>query len=282
MAKEESEILLQKAIELEDENEDKAIQLYHQIIENESSWSVPYYNLGLIYKYKNQWKKSYEFNLKATELNKDDKAAWWNLGIASTALKKWKEARIAWNGFGVGLEEKEGEVRMDIGSTPIRLKNGEVVWAERICPARAYIENIPLKESGYRYNDLILNDGAPNGKRIYNDKEYSVFDELELIEKSDYQTYSIGVEVNSENEILKLRELCYDSNYGFENWTNSIKILCKQCSEGTPHENHDTELKEEKEIFEYNLAIATKSKIELDNILDVWKKTNKISINWID
>lgn len=282
MAKEESEILLQKAIELEDKNEDKAIQLYHQIIENESSWSVPYYNLGLIYKYKNQWEKSYNFNLKATELNKEDKAAWWNLGIASTALKKWKEARIAWNGFGLGLEEKEGEVRMDIGSTPIRLKNDEVVWAERICPARAFIENIPLKDSGYRYNDLILNDGAPNGKRIYNDKEYSVFDELEVIQKSDYQTYSIGVKVNSEREILKLRDLCYDSDYGFENWTNSVQILCKQCSEGTPHENHDTELRDEKEIIEYNLAIATKSEKELESLLNKWKKESQIKINWID
>ena len=275
MAKEESEILLQKALEIEEENENEAIRIYHQIIENENTWSVPYYNLGLIYKYKSEWEKSYKYTLKATELNKEDKAAWWNLGIACTALKKWNDARMAWNGFGLSLEGKEGEVRMNIGSTPIRLKNGEVVWAERICPARAFIENIPLKDSGYRYNDLILNDGAPNGKRIYNDKEFYVFDELEVIQKSDYQTYSIGAEVKSEREILKLRELCYDSDYGFENWTNSVRILCRQCSEGTPHENHDTELREEKESFEYNLAIATKSEKELERILNKWKKDNK-------
>ena len=282
MAKEENEILLQRAIELEEKNENQAIQIYHQIIKDEESWSIPYYNLGLIYKYKGQWDKSFEYNLKATELNKEDKAAWWNLGIASTALKKWEAARKAWNNFGLGLEEKEDEVRMDIGPTPIRLKNGEVVWAERICPARAYIENIPLKDSGYRYNDLILNDGAPNGKRIYNDKEYSVFDELELVQRSDYETYSIGVEVKDEGEIIKLRDLCFELEFGFENWTDSLTILCKQCSEGIPHENHDAKLKDENDNFEYNLAIATKSRKELDEILDLWKKTNQIKINWIN
>lgn len=282
MTKEESEILLQKAIKLEEKNEDKAIEIYHEIIAKNEAWSIPYYNLGLIYKYRLDWESSYKYNLRATELNKDDKAAWWNLGIASTALKKWKAAREAWNGFGFGLEVKENEVSMDLGLAPIRLTNNEVVWTQRICPARAYIENVPLKDSGYRYNDLILNDGAPNGKRIYDGKEYSVFDELEIIEKSNFKTYSFGVTTTNEDKIEALREMCYNAGVGFENWTQSVRVLCKQCSEGVPHEHHDNELEKKHHTQKFTLAMAAKTSIQFDNILDKWTEHNSIDINWID
>ena len=280
MSRNKSKILLQKARNLTSKDEEKAIEIYNNIIEMDGSWSVPYYNLGLIYKYNGQWQKSYEYNKKATELDAQDEAAYWNLGIACTVLKKWKEARIAWNQFGLDLDINEQEVDMNIGNTPIRLLNGEVVWGTRICPARAYIDNIPFKESGHRYNDLILHDGSPNGKRILDGVEYSVFDELEIIEKSEYQTYSIGVEVESLEDITVLQDVCLDLDYGFENWTNSVRILCKQCSEGIPHEIHDKQLK--RDTNEYNLAIATSTLEELENVLEVWMQTNEASVNWIE
>lgn len=281
MAKEKNERQLQKAIELEEQDEAAAIKIYHQIIQDESTWSIPYYNLGLIYKYHGNWEKSFAYNLKATQLNQEDEAAWWNLGIASTALKKWEEAKRAWNKFGLDVEEKKGEVRMDIGPSPIRLKNEEVVWAERICPARAIINNIPLQDSGYNYMDLVLNDGAPNGTRIYNEVEYAVFDVLEIFEKSNYQTYSIGANVNSKEDILVLREICHSLNLGFENWTNSINMISKQASEGIPYKNQDSDLKKEEIVDEYNLAIATISKEQLNKILNQWKNQCQVKINWI-
>ncbi len=280
MTRDKSKALLQKARKLTKEDEEKAIQIYQNIIDMDGSWSAPYYNLGLIYKYRCQWEKSYEFNLKATELDEEDEAAWWNLGIACTALKKWREAREAWNQFGLELDINDKEVEMDIGRTPVRLLNGEVIWATRICPARAYIDNVPLKESGHSYNDLILIDGAPTGKRIYDGVEYSVFDELEIIEPSGYRTYSLGVKVKHLDDILDLEDACYMKNYGFENWTEAIRILCRQCSEGLPHETHDEELK--KDVEEYNLAIATKQRGELDSILSAWEEENDVVINWIE
>jgi tetratricopeptide (TPR) repeat protein len=280
MSRDKSKILVQKAYELNEEDEDKAIQIYHNIIDVDSSWSVPYYNLGLIYKYKSQWEKSYEFNLKATELNVQDEAAWWNLGIACTALKKWRAARIAWNKFGLELDINDTEVSIDLGAAPIRLLNDEVVWTTRVCPARAYIENVPLEESGYRYNDLVLIDGSPTGTTILDGVEYSVFDELEVLEESGYQTYSIGVEVDDSDEITALEDMCYDLNYGFENWTDSVKILCKQCSEGVPHEDHDNELESNTDV--YNLAIATNMLEELENVLEEWMLKNNAVVNWIE
>ena len=183
--------LLEKALASKDDN--TAIELYHQIIDLAPNWHLPYYNLGLAYKYQGNWSKSYEYNLKATELDPNDNPSWWNLGIASTVLEKWIDARNAWNHFGLNLNITNEPVNLELNLTPIRLKNGEVVWAKRICPARAYIKNIPYKKSNRRYDDLILNDGVPNGTRIVDGQEYPVFDELDLIQPSGFTTYSIGV-----------------------------------------------------------------------------------------
>lgn len=280
MIRNKSKALLQKARKLTKEDEAKSIKIYEDIIKLDASWSASYYNLGLIYKYNNQWEKSYEYNKKATDLDGKDEAAWWNLGIACTALKKWREARLAWNQFGLELEINDTEVSLHIGSAPIRLLNGEVIWTTRICPARAIIDNIPMKDSGYRFNDLILNDGAPNGKRIVNGVEYAVFDELEIVEKSNYKTYSIGVKVTVPDDITVLENMCYELQYGFENWTKSLRTICKKCSEGTPHQCNEKE--NQQEPAEYNLAIATQNRGELDSILNEWNAKCQVIINWVE
>jgi hypothetical protein len=82
---------------------------------------------------------------------------------------------------------------MKIGITPIRVccdAHPEVVWCHRLDPARAPIESIPTPESGRRYRDLLLHDGEPRGKRRYRDKTLSVFDELAVLEKSSFRTWS--------------------------------------------------------------------------------------------
>src|SRR5262245_65876971 len=64
-------------------------------------WSIPAYNLGLIFKYEGRWQESLEWNQKAAALSSDDEAAWWNLGIAATALGRWVDARMAWQRCGM-------------------------------------------------------------------------------------------------------------------------------------------------------------------------------------
>src|SRR5205807_10273545 len=69
-----------------------------------------------------------------------DKAAWWNQGIAATALGRWGLARRAWAGFGIDLPAGEGPLDFPCGSCPVRLcpdGDAEVVWAHRIDPARS-------------------------------------------------------------------------------------------------------------------------------------------------
>jgi tetratricopeptide (TPR) repeat protein len=268
-------ILLEKAQELtEGGNEKEAIEIYHQLIKDVPDWSVPYYNLGLIYKYRNDWQKSFDLNLKSTELNSEDEGSWWNLGIAATALKNWRIARTAWNQFGLNLEINDEEVNTGKWNTPIRLNpdgDAEVVWAVRIDPARAIVKSIPLPQCKHRYGDLILNDGAPEGTRMVDGQEYNVFNELELLEKSNYKTFSVIVFAEENEHLDKLFELLDDYELPHENWTSTIRILCKQCSEGTPHEIHDNQLEEKITEGEFQIGIASLDEKTVADVLENWK-----------
>ncbi len=281
MNKNNKELLLDKALEFEHQNkEDEAIQVYEEIIKDCNDWAIPFYNLGLIYKYRGDWAKSFTFNKEATKINNDYKEAWWNLGIAATALKEWSEAKKAWEGFGLNVQLEDGEVKMDIGFTPIRIDSNEVVWAERICPARARIDNVPTLDSSKNYGDIILNDGAPNGYRLINGHKYSVFDELEVFSKSDYKKIAISVEIKNEYALKKLEEKCTNNDIGFENWTESVRIICKQCSEGIPHEEHDHVPNPNQSKF--NIGLATKNEYDLNTILRNWEYETKSIILSID
>lgn len=253
------------------EQDDEAISLYQQAIQLAPGWAAPHYNLGLIYKYRCEWQLSFTYNKKATELDSQDEASHWNLGIAATALKEWRTARKAWNVFGLNLDINDNETNLDLGQTPVRLNpdsNAEVVWCSRIDPARTRINNVPLPESGHRYGDLLLNDGAPVGERISDGRSYPVFNELQLLEKSAYKTFSAVVYTNNKTDMDKLAKLCLDEKIGFEDWS-TIRLLCKKCCEGTPHEHHDHDRKITNEA-ETHIGFGATNKQILQQILRNW------------
>jgi tetratricopeptide (TPR) repeat protein len=224
----------------------EAIELYQLASELDPSFSEPCYNLGLIYKYVGQWELSFDWNRKAAQRNPQDEAAWWNLAVAATALERWKVAREAWTAFGIELPPGEGPVDLPCGKNPIRLDpetQGEVVWADRIDPARALLRNIPLPESGFRFRDLVLNDGAPVGYRRVEGREVPVFNCLQLLVASAFSTFvaeiDLGAGADCEEEIQRLVELAAGEGMAAENWSTSVRMLCTACSEGRPHEHHD-------------------------------------------
>jgi len=270
--------LLEKAIDLEEVGKlDDAIATYHKAIQADEQWSTPHYNLGLIYKYKNEWQLSFDHNKKAIVFDPENEAAWWNLGIAATALLNWRTAREAWNYFGWNLDVNDDEIRLNIGDAPIRLNpdgEAEVVWCERIDPARAIIYNIPLPSSRHRFGDMVLNDGAAVGYRTgSNGEDIPVFNELQLLTPSSYITYSVNAYINVQQDIEKLNELCESAKIEFENWS-TIKFLCKQCSEGTPHESHDHDLQVEPSN-EKRFGFAS---ISMDAVLQVLKEWRVITL----
>lgn len=220
---------------------DRAVSLYEKAARADPSWSAPWYNLGLLAKERRDWRQSLRYNQEAVRLDSTKEAAWWNLGIAATALSDWTEARRAWKGFGIDLPEGSGEIVADLGYTPIRInpeEDGEVIWTHRIDPARALIRSVPLPESRHRHGDLILHDGAPNGYRMLGGKEVAVFDEIEILVPSRVGTFEATVSVDTVEDLVALERIFGEAGGAAEDWS-SVRYICKQCSEGRPHEGHD-------------------------------------------
>jgi tetratricopeptide (TPR) repeat protein len=219
-----------------------AEQAYRSAAALDPEWPVPLYNLGLLFKYQGRWEESLEFNRRASDLAPDDMAAWWNRGIAATALGRWTEARRSWEKCGV--EDPGGADPPDyrLGRTAVRLDpdgEGEVVWGPRLDPARVRLTNIPLPSSRYRWGDIVLHDGAAEGHRIVDNRKYPVFNVLHRLVPSSAQTFIVELASVTHAAVDALAKLAADMGGAAENWGTSTRILCRECSFGVPHE-HDT------------------------------------------
>jgi len=236
---------------------------------------VPFYNLGLHFKNTGRWEKSLFYNQRALKLAPTDQAACWNLGIAATALKNWTEAHRAWKAYGVELEAESGEVRMPRVAACVRLNpkgDGEVVWGLRIDPARIVILSVPLPESGHRFHDIVLNDGASEGTRIdQNGREVPVFNELSLWEVSEYSTYSVRMHVPDAKSQEYLVALCDAHEMGVEDWS-TLRFICAKCSRGNPGPHHceAKPLSDDTRRF----GFGAKRKEELTAVLQGWTEAS--------
>ncbi len=250
-----------------------ALAAYRAAAKAAPSWSVPWYNLGLEHKYRGEWRESADCNREAVLRDDSDGDAWWNLGIAATALGAWRQAREAWARCGVSIPAGDGPIETNYGLTPIRLapaSRGEVVWCDRIDPARAIIRNIPLPESGRFYGDLVLHDGAPNGTRMRQGSEVPVFDELERLQRSAFRTYVLDVPGSTAAQREMLADLAFESGMAAEDWSQSIVFLCRSCSEGVIHERHDDDLRATRP--ELAAAAAAINEESLGELIDAWRQ----------
>jgi tetratricopeptide (TPR) repeat protein len=242
-----------KGIELEEKGDiSGAIAAYRRALKWDRKWSVPWYNLGLLFKRLHDWRESLEHNEKAVELNPSDEAAWWNLGIAATALGRWSRARDAWRACGIDVPDGNGPVEMELGPVPIRLNpdsEAEVVWCKRIDPARAIVWNVPLPESGHRCGDLVLHDGARNGTRGSDGVEVPVFDELVLLQPSSLGTFVVTITGLTSFEAEQLVEEAAEHQLKIEDWSTQIQWLCRACSAGTIEHAHDDTVSETERRF---------------------------------
>ena len=228
------------------------------------------YNLGLAAKYRGEWEESLARNRRAAELNSEDEASLWNLGIAATALRDWSEARRAWLACGVTLLEGDGEPEIAECWGCVRLNpdsSGEVVWGKRIDPARIRVMNVPLPKADRRYGDIILNDGAEEGTRTSRGRDYPVFNELALWKRSNYSTYEVQVGTVSGEARESLRRLCEGADMAFEDW-GTVRILCAQCSLGNPGAHQCADLDDA--VRPSRFGFAARGRSVLDELLGKW------------
>ena len=239
---------------LDDDNYAEAIECFGKAIEMEPEWSVPHYNLGLTHKFSKNWEECRVHNWKAHQLDPEDEAAVWNLAISSVALGDWESARKAFAGIGLEVPDEPGPWTFNFGITPIRVNPEEH-------PVRASLVNVPLPDCGRRYGDIVLHDGAPNGYRQLGEREVPVFDELKVLEVSSLHTFELILESTESAE--SLIAILEEHQLKAENWSKSVRFLCRACSEGRPHESHDHDLDEPpSDLIRLGVAAADQALIE--------------------
>ncbi len=245
---------------------------FRRAIEASPDWSVPWFNLGLMFKIQRRWHESADCNRRAVELDSSNMGAWWNLGIAATACGDWQEARRAWRGYGLTVGDGEGPLHESYGAVPLRLNpdgSGEVVWARRIDPARAIIESVPLPGSGFCEGDTVLHDGDPKGKRRLGEREVSVFNVFQVLERSGRQTYETHVTAETEGDVNALTKLAEDNGCVAEDWTETVHVICRECSDGIPHTEHShTQAPRE---FRRRVGISAASMEQASAVLMQWE-----------
>lgn len=222
---------------------DEAEAILKTVVADIPDFEPAWFNLGLLYKRSRRWQDSLRCNAEAARLRQKNEPALWNLGIAATAVGDWATARRAWRDFGLNVPDGEGPIEMKLGYVPIRVdpdgEHPEVLWCQRIDPARAIVGNVPLPTSGRRLGDLLLHDGEPKGTRVLPGKgEVPVFNELQLLTASPNHTLVVRLEAPTFEDMRDLVKRCAEHHLDCEDWTANFRMLCKACSEGRPHEHH--------------------------------------------
>ncbi len=219
-----------------------AVRLLEQALElaPSSSWA---FDLGLMHKWQQQWGPSLAANLRAAELDPENTPACWNGGIAATALHDWPTARDLWQRYGVRLpDDGPGEPTLPIGHTPVRvdLDGGtEVVWCDRLDPARGRIENVPTPDCARAWHDVVLHDGEPKGERKLGEDWVPVFDEIALWRPSPVPRLQVEVRAAGPGDVADLERRFAEADRGAEDWTGSVQPLCLACSQGRPEQDHE-------------------------------------------
>ena len=110
---------------------------------------------------------------------------------------------------------------------------------------------------------------------MLNGSKRGVFNVLELFEPSEYSTYAVVIHARGKNEIEEALSTASQMGIEAEDWTENIEVLCKQCSEGEPHDHHDTELEAEWQD-EHRIGLAIDSKRLFDELLSRWTDSVRV------
>jgi len=241
-----------------------AIKLYKRVVKDARHWHAPYIRLGHIYKERMEWKPALYYNKKAISLSVEHQDAWWNVGIAATALNKRRLAKSVWAKFNLNKSYFSGPVS-------IRLAYGqrfEVLWAKRLDPARARVKNIPHPRSGRRYHDTVLLDHRIQGHHSDGLRRLPIYNELGLYKASTFSTFSCLLHNAEKDDILSLQQLCHNAGLGFEVWANAARAMNTKPSGRLPEFYTHSQATGQSELI---VAMAAKRAPQAKHILHAWK-----------
>ena len=243
-----------------------AVKILKKIIRKEPHWAEPFFQLGQIYKHQKDWKGTLYYHKKTVALDSSNQTAWWNLGIAATALGRLRLAKTIWTKFGfTNFQKKTICIRFQ------RDQQFEIVWGIQLDPTRVQLVSIPHPHSDRSYKDLILIDRSIVGHTIANNRRIPVFQELDLLKRSIYTTYTCWLFTTSEKAIQTLQQLCQDAELGFEVWSNAIRFKSLVKSGNLPEYFSPEMLPLDQSTEGVQIAISSKHKHLVQEVLGQWK-----------
>jgi len=256
-----------------------AAKLYKRVIQLDAQWPLPYFRLRTIYKHRREWKPTYHYAKRALALDPACSDTWWDLGIAATALKKWRIAKNVWSKFNLpsAFSKKSREV------CSLFLENEkqfELIWVRPLCPARAEIISIPQAASQLCYKDIVLYDRLQlKGHNIAGNRKLPVFAFLGHWKRSNYETFSCQLYTSREKDIQTLELLCHQTGCGFENWSNSALNFSPGIREGVPEFYNVKKHLDHSPAETQWVAIAARNQHRVERMLQQWRL---ISLNDYD
>ncbi|WDZ87467.1 hypothetical protein [Micromonospora cathayae] len=148
-----------------------------------------------------------------------------------------------------------------------------MVWAQRLCPTRARVLNVPTPESGRRFGEIVVHDGAPNGEREVDGHAYPVFDELLLLRASPLPTTVVDVTAARTADVHALVELFTERGYGAEP-ASGTRLLCACCSAGNVQQDRDHQTAGTQQV---HLAAPPD---ELPELVERWRAADPDHRSW--
>lgn len=241
-----------------------------------------HYMQGLTCKYLRDWTRSLHHNLRAIALSDegdDLESERWNAAIAATALGDWDEARRQWRACGIELPGEHGPIEGKFGVLGLRLEpwgpHAETVFARRIDPVRAEIINIPLPDTGYRYGDRVLHDGAATGQRFFHQSRVPVMNALQRLEVSAYPSFAAIATCPAPADRDALLAMSGPGIAASEDWSESLVHLCLRCSHGLPHAHEDAPRRAHDDADPWrairDIGIAAQGRAAAQRLLERWK-----------
>lgn len=245
-----------------------AIKLYKRIVKLAPHWVPPFARLAELYKYRREWKPALHYAKKTVVLEPGHQLAWWTIGIAATALRKWRVAHRVWKKFGFDPGQPW---RVPLS---VRLQyqgRFELLFARSVDPARAIIENIPDPASGRRFHDLVLYDNVVAGHQVVGRHRFPVYDELALIKPSLFHTFSCVLHTGERKAVRLLDDICREAGLGFENWSNASRVKTGVLQNSLPEYNVPDRLAGNETTGKVLVAIAAPGEGDVLRVLSSWE-----------
>jgi tetratricopeptide (TPR) repeat protein len=243
-----------------------AVKLYKKTIRLNPEFSTAYRHLGMIYAGRKEWKPAFHYWKKAVSLDTDDRDAWWQMGLAATALKKLRIAQSIWSKFGL----ENPDFNQPLG---LRLKHAdgfEILWMQPLDAARCRILSIPHPGSDLRFRQMMLYDRrGEKGFNVVKNHRIPVFDAVDRLKGSPYQTFSCLLHTSETAAIDRLERLCHDAGLGFEVWSNASRSLTFNQASTFPEYYNDILPKSNNGAT--LVAMAALHPAEVERVLNNWQ-----------